>query len=94
MLLILFIIAAMTYPKEQCKRSVMCFATRCYRRIAQCTASTSVAEFFSCAMNLRWQPTIAGSPSVETRIAYAADTDRANEIFPAENEDEDTEATV
>ncbi|KRY05738.1 hypothetical protein T12_977 [Trichinella patagoniensis] len=24
----------------------------------------------------------------------AADTDRANEIFPAENEDEDTEATV
>ncbi|KRY47148.1 Retrovirus-related Pol polyprotein from transposon 17.6 [Trichinella britovi] len=82
-----------------------------YRRIAQCTASTSVAEFFSCAMNLRWQPTISGSPSVETvnklllykrkfkfkekkRIAYAADTDRANEIFPAENEDEDTEATV
>ncbi|KRX40855.1 hypothetical protein T05_3556 [Trichinella murrelli] len=54
-------------PKEQCKRSVMCFATRCYRRIAQCTASTSVAEFFSCAMNLRWQPTIAGSPSVETK---------------------------
>ncbi|KRZ64799.1 hypothetical protein T08_7813, partial [Trichinella sp. T8] len=26
--------------------------------------------------------------------AVAADTDRANEIFPAENEDEDTEATV
>ncbi|KRZ81105.1 hypothetical protein T08_270, partial [Trichinella sp. T8] len=24
----------------------------------------------------------------------AADTDRANEIFPAENEDEDTEATM
>ncbi|KRY09398.1 hypothetical protein T03_13772 [Trichinella britovi] len=27
-------------------------------------------------------------------MAAAADTDRANEIFPAENEDEDTEATV
>ncbi|KRY03191.1 hypothetical protein T12_16225, partial [Trichinella patagoniensis] len=26
-------------------------------------------------------------------MAGAADTDRANEIFPAENEDEDTEAT-
>ncbi|KRX12155.1 hypothetical protein T07_6850 [Trichinella nelsoni] len=27
-------------------------------------------------------------------VFHAADTDRANEIFPAENEDEDTEATV
>ncbi|KRY03957.1 hypothetical protein T12_8039 [Trichinella patagoniensis] len=27
-------------------------------------------------------------------VMDAADTDRANEIFPAENEDEDTEATV
>ncbi|KRZ47327.1 hypothetical protein T02_6752 [Trichinella nativa] len=26
--------------------------------------------------------------------AVDSDTDRANEIFPAENEDEDTEATV
>ncbi|KRZ85849.1 hypothetical protein T08_6132 [Trichinella sp. T8] len=27
-------------------------------------------------------------------VGGAADTDRANEIFPAENEDEDTEATI
>ncbi|KRX69529.1 hypothetical protein T06_15562 [Trichinella sp. T6] len=32
--------------------------------------------------------------SLSTNNNFAADTDRANEIFPAENEDEDTEATV
>ncbi|KRX78537.1 hypothetical protein T06_8707 [Trichinella sp. T6] len=35
-----------------------------------------------------------GSVSVIISCTSAADTDRANEIFPAENEDEDTEATV
>ncbi|KRY55011.1 hypothetical protein T03_15845 [Trichinella britovi] len=62
--------------------SILTFETsyRVISRVYQSTVSTNESKKFV--------PRTAG-----TRFVYT-DTDRANEIFPAENEDEDTEATV